>query len=38
VSGAVAASGTRALGQSAVAYFFRGELRRPEEFLTDGGR
>jgi uncharacterized protein (DUF697 family) len=34
VSGGIAASGTRALGQSAVTYFFRGELRKPEEFLT----
>jgi uncharacterized protein (DUF697 family)/GTP-binding protein EngB required for normal cell division len=33
VSGAVAATGTKTLGQSAVAYFFRGEVRRPAEFL-----
>jgi uncharacterized protein (DUF697 family)/predicted GTPase len=33
VSGAVAATGTRAVGASAVTYFFRGEVRKPEEFI-----
>ena len=31
-SGAVAASGTFAIGKSAEAYFFSGEIRKPEEF------
>lgn len=34
VSGAVAYSGTQAVGKSAVSYFFLGELRKPTEFIS----
>ncbi len=32
VSGGIAGAGTYALGKSAQAYFFSGEVRKPEEF------
>jgi uncharacterized protein (DUF697 family) len=36
VAGKVAAAGTYALGRSAQAYFFRGEVRSPAEFKEEG--
>ncbi len=35
VAAGIAYSGTRAVGQSAVRYFFLGELRPPQEFMDD---
>jgi uncharacterized protein (DUF697 family)/GTPase Era involved in 16S rRNA processing len=35
VSGAVAAAGTYAIGKSAEAYFFTGEIRQPGEFVRE---
>lgn len=34
-SGAIAASGTYAIGKSAEAYFFSGEMRKPEEYKRE---
>ena len=36
VSSGVAYTGTRAVGRSAVTYFFHGELRKPAELTADG--
>jgi uncharacterized protein (DUF697 family)/GTP-binding protein EngB required for normal cell division len=38
VAGGIAYSGTRAVGRSAVSYFFLGELRQPQEFMIDEAR
>lgn len=35
ISGAIAASGTYAIGKSAEAYFFSGEIKKPEEFKEE---
>ena len=36
VAGKIAAAGTYALGRSAQAYFFKGEVRPPAEFKDEG--
>ena len=35
ISGAIAAAGTYAIGRAAEAYFFSGEIRKPEEFKNE---
>ena len=38
MAGGIAYSGTRAVGRSAVSYFFLGELRQPQEFMDEDSR